>query len=208
MYIDDTMLNCSEKFHDGYRKDEAALKTIGDRIAHLLQEGGRADRGMHNEYEQQELAAWLSGEAIAPNGKKYNLSIDASGVNRLVRNKTKRPDLEVLYAICEIFNVDMEWLTRGNTIDHDDDKYDKFITSEAGVVARLVDHMDSENRRFMLSMVEHISKLDNEARLADVELAVIMARNIERLPESEQLKVRLLLSKMRQIGTNGGSPAM
>ncbi len=202
MYATDTikmfsMTSCKKNPEEGV----AVLDTIGERIDHLLRTGGKSDRG--TEYEQQELAAWLSGDALAPNGKRYNVAIDSSGVNRLVRDKTKRPSLDALYAICDIFHVDMEWLTRGRSLAVADDRGN--MSDEADQIAALVDGMDKENRDFVLSMVRHISNLDNETRQLDIELAIILARNIDRMPEQDQPRIRLLLSQIqsRKLASSG-----
>lgn len=64
-------------------------ETMGDRIAMLLREGGRQDRDGW-EYEQQELYAWLTGQAPAPNGVVYDFEIgDKSFVSRLINDKIR-----------------------------------------------------------------------------------------------------------------------
>lgn len=180
---------------------EIVLDTIGDRILYLLRTSGRSDRGV--EYEQQELAAWLSGEEIAPNGKKYNFKLDRSYVNRLVGNKPKRYEIEILSAICDIFGVDLEWLGRGKTIEVPDEQSDIFIAPEAGKIALLMERMEVENRQTILYIAERISRLDNELRQSDYEVAKILARNIDVIPAPDRSRARLLLA---QISANRRPP--
>ena len=197
MYMNDTIgfFDIKSRNQKIELSGDAVLDTIGDRILHLLRTSGRSDRGA--EYEQQELAAWLSGESAAPNGKKYNFKLDRSYVNRLVGNKPKRYEIDVLGAICEIFNVDFGWLALGIVKPEPEESSDIFMTPEAGEIALLIDRMEAENRQAILYLVKHISRLDNELRQSDYELAKILARNIDGISTADRSRARLLLAQIQ-----------
>ena len=184
------------------QEKDVVLDTIGDRIFHLLRTHGRADRG--SDYSQLELVSWLNGETVAPDGRKYAVGTNKSTLNRIISDKMKSPPLEVLSAICDIFGVDLEWLGRGNTIQLDEkEKSDIFMQPEAGEIVLLMERMEVENRQIILYMAKHISRLDNELRQSDYELAKILARNIEGISAADRSRARLLLS---QISANRREP--
>lgn len=207
MYTSATMLrlyHCENNFNNEIVGD-VVLDTMGDRILDLLKSQGRADRG--TDYEQQELMEWLTGEKLAPNGERYSFNIDRSHVSRLVRNKIKNPPWDELGAICDIFHTDLEWLVRGKIIpaEEKEESADIFMTPEAGMVALLVDSMEEENRQFILSVATYIGRLDNDARQWDYEIAKILARNIEQLPNGDRARARLLLSQIQPQDRPGRS---
>ncbi|HSG62584.1 MAG TPA: hypothetical protein VLA24_14245, partial [Pseudomonadales bacterium] len=89
--------------------------TMGDRILTLMRRRGRDDRG--REYEQRELVAMLNGDIVAPDGRFYNISTSATAISRLIGGDLTRPSLEILDAICSMFDSDMEWIVRGRTLE-------------------------------------------------------------------------------------------
>jgi DNA-binding transcriptional ArsR family regulator len=172
------------------------LDTTGERIMHLLRQQGRAETG--EAYRQADLLAWLTGEQVAPNGKRYEFSISKSHLSQLINEKLENKIVDEYRAIGEIFNVDMEWLLNGNVVGEPEESSDIFMTPEAGEIALLIDRMEAENRQAILYLVKHISRLDNELRQSDYELAKILARNIDGISTADRSRARLLLAQIQR----------
>lgn len=198
MYMHDTMLDCSKKQNlQKAIESIEMLDTIGDRVDWLLKSTGRDDRG--NDYEQKELAAWLTGEDVARNGKRYNLSFGRGMVSRMVTNQIKLFSPDLINALCEIFDTDAEWLLRCNTLTAPEPKqHDIFTAPETGEVALLVDRMDPSNRQFMLAVARHIARKDSETKMLDTELADIVTKYINLLQNGDRERAKLIIAQIRR----------
>lgn len=101
---------------NGINLNEDNMKTIGDRIEQLLRERGRARYEGAPPYTQVELVEMLTGKRPAPNGKYYSVSTNKSTVSRVLTDKQELP-YDVLFAICDMFDTDTEWILRGNVLE-------------------------------------------------------------------------------------------
>lgn len=106
MRIDATLIS---HCNNGINLNEDNMKTIGDRIEQLLRERGRARYEGAPPYTQVELVEMLTGKRPAPNGKYYSVSTNKSTVSRVLTDKQELP-YDVLFAICDMFDTDTEWI--------------------------------------------------------------------------------------------------
>ncbi len=118
--------------YNGINLNEDKMKTTGDRIEQLLRDFGRARYEGAPAYTQVELVEMLTGKRQAPNGKYYNVSTNKSTVSRVLTDKQELP-YDVLFAICDMFDTDTEWILRGNVLEPEK-IIDRFMTNEANEV--------------------------------------------------------------------------
>ena len=159
--------------------------TIGDRVMQLLRDRGRIDRG--NAYSQAELVAMLNGEMAAPDGRKRYVKTNRSTISRMINDKMKYPPLDILIAMCEMFDTDLEWLARGNVAQGEPGR--PWHSDEAYTVAALVDNMPESFRRNLAALLQELHDARQreiaERRQLDIEIAQLLQENISIL-ESHQ----------------------
>ena len=129
MRIDATLIS---HCNNGINLNEDRMKTTGDRIEQMLRDFGRARYEGAPPYTQVELVEMLTGKRQAPNGKYYNVSTNKSTVSRVLTDKQELP-YDVLFAICDMFDTDTEWILRGNVLEPEK-IIDRFMTNEANEV--------------------------------------------------------------------------
>ena len=178
-------------------------ETLGRRIDSCLWEMGMRD-GLGDAYEQNDLIAWLSGQTVAPNGKKYKIkSANQSTVNRTIRDNMKRPPLDMLAAIAEISGRSLDWLITGEeNFANGNDKHDIYMTPEAGEVGAIVDTMDRDSR---LSILQLCREWKNNRTLAITQgellsdtqkrLAYVIDSAREFMPTQDFLKLKNLVDR-------------
>lgn len=114
MRIDATLIShCNNGIN---QTEDYCMKTIGDRIEQMLRDFGRARYEGAPPYTQVELVEMLTGKRQAPNGKYYNVSTNKSTVSRVLTDKQELP-YDVLFAVCDMFDTDTEWILRGNVLE-------------------------------------------------------------------------------------------
>ena len=167
-----TLINSYKTRANGNMKD-----TIGRRIDNLLWAQGNLD-DLGRPYMQAELISWLSGETVAPNGKRYNVrSSNQSTISRIINDEMRNPPIETLVAIAEIFNRSLDWLLTGE--ERVESKVEAFITTEAGKIGALVDDMDKDQRELILAICQQFARLDKLAKHAYDEVAAVNSKAAE-----------------------------
>lgn len=162
------------------RTEDYRMKTFGDRIEQLLRDFGRARYEGAPPYTQVELTDMLTGKRPGPDGKFYKVDTNKSTINRIIQ-RGKEPSFEVLFAICDLFNTDTEWILRGNVLEPEKIP-DKFNTDEANEVGAMVDKMQPQTRQMMLTGAQ--SALRWEKALLQIQQ--------DKLMESQRKVARLL----------------
>lgn len=152
------------------------LDTIGDRLNQLLRERGRNDR--NEAYTQVDLTDMLTGRATAPNGQRYNIRTNKSTINRILTDK-QEPPLEIIFAICDIFNQDLRWILRGDVAA---EPPALAWSEEAEIIAGLVDSLLPRSRRLVEIVARNLLAIDNEQRENEKELIELLMENINLLP--------------------------
>lgn len=204
---------------DTMSDNELAVR-LGRRVSELLWDDGVKDVG--GKYSQQELLAWLRGEAVAPNGKRYDIrSANYSTLNRIINGNMQRPPLEILTAIADIFDRSLHWLITGDerTDGGYNDPYDVFIHTESSAIGKLADEMDESNRTLVLEIcrsirrLEHsvkrvrdevamkeseLSEKDVELREIQKELASVWTNTIEDIPENQRRAISRLVARAHE----------
>lgn len=160
------------------------MKTIGDRIEQLLRDFGRARHEGAAPYTQVELTEMLTGARPGPNGKYYKVSTNKSTVNRILTDKQEPPH-DLLFALCDMFDTDTEWILRGNVLEPEKIP-DRFMTDEANEVGAMVDRMQPSTRQMMLNAARAAMQLENELLEAYREIARLLEENINLLSNGDR----------------------
>jgi Helix-turn-helix len=199
-------------------EEDLMLDTVGDRILHLMRDRGRAER--RREYTQSELLAMLTGDMDAPNGKRYDVKTNRSSLSRIISGDQK-PSLDLLDAICDMFNTDLEWLGRGNSIE-EPMSIEAFVTDEANEGGAMIDQLLPQFRRFAIAAIVAIRDLEVDyrseigefekrqkdlesatsgLRIKQTKLARLITDMLETMPEEERRHNQQLF---HDINTNNG----
>ena len=187
----DAMLNCQ---HNSNHHEEGTivLETIGDRMTDFLRARGRADRG--EAYTQKELFEMLNGVRLGPNGKRYHIGTNRSTLNRILTDK-QEPPLNILFAFCEMFETDTEWILRGNVLEPEKVP-DRFMTDEANEVGALIDAMSSRSRRLMKLIGENLEEADREQRRKNEDVTRLLESLTHLLSENQRNAVSDILRSL------------
>lgn len=164
------------------------MKTIGDRIEQLLKEFGRARYDGAPPYTQVDLMEMLTGQRPAPDGKYYHVSTNKSTINRILMDK-QQPSHEVLFAICDMFNTDTEWILRGNMLEPEKIP-DKFNTDEANRIGAIVDDMLPPTRRLLEMIANELLEIDQRQHASNLRNAELLTKYINQMANGDQQKAR------------------
>lgn len=204
MRIDATMISCYTKIINKNENDED-MKTIGDRIEQLLKDFGRARYEGAPPYTQVDFMEMLTGKRPAPDGKYYHVSTNKSTLNRILTNK-QQPSHELLFAICDMFNTDTEWILRGNVLEPEKIP-DRFMTDEANEVGAIIDQMKPPSRQVLLAAAkaaldaERILQKQAEQQIleSEKELARIMKSYIIHLENGDRKLIDAYIDRIDRI---------
>ena len=181
------------------------MQTIGDRIGWLLRRKGRDDHADEKRYLQADLVAWLNGDEVAPNGKKYDIGTSKQAMSRLINDKVQNLNPDVLRAICEIFDTDADWILFGESAATAPNGYDIHMTPEAGEIARIVDRLDEEDRICVLRLCQRLMRrtveydmVSSELLKTQKEFVYVVDRAMEFIPESQRAAMRELIAQMER----------
>lgn len=191
MQIDATLIS---HCYNGINLNEDRMKTTGDRIEQLLRDFGRARYEGAPAYTQIELVEMLTGERQAPNGKYYKVNTNKSTVSRILTDKQELP-YDVLFAICDMFDTDTEWILRGNVLEPERIP-DKFNTDEANEVGAMIDAMLPRSRLSMLVLARNLAEADKEDRRKDIEITRFLQsldQSLTHLTDSQRSEIADIL---------------
>lgn len=198
-----TMINCYTNVIN--QIEDYCMKTIGDRIEQLLKDFGRARYEGAPPYTQVELMEMLTGKRPGPNGKYYKVSTNKSTLNRILTNKQELSH-DILFAICDMFNTDTEWILRGNVLEPEKIP-DRFMTDEANQVGAIMDQMQPPSRQVLLAAAK--AALEAERQLqkqaeqqifeSEKELARIMKSYISHLENGDRKVVNAYIDRIDRI---------
>lgn len=170
--------------NNGINLNEDSMKTIGDRIEQLLRDFGRARHEGAAPYTQVELTEMLTGARPGPNGKYYKVSTNKSTINRILTDKQEPPH-DLLFALCDMFDTDTEWILRGNVLEPEKIP-DRFMTDEANEVGAMIDQMSPSTRQMMIAAARAAMQLEIELMESQKEIARLLEENISLLENSDR----------------------
>lgn len=191
MRIDATLIS---HCNNGINLNEDKMKTIGDRIEQLLRDFGRARHEGAAPYTQVELTEMLTGVRPGPNGKYYKVSTNKSTVNRILTDKQEPPH-DLLFALCDMFDTDTEWILRGNVLEPEKIP-DKFNTDEANEVGAMIDQMSQSTRQMMMAAARAAMQLENELLETQSELVELLRENIQFMENGARKKVDTYIDRI------------
>lgn len=200
MRIDATLIShCSNGVNQ-------TVKTIGDRIEQLLRDFGRARYSGAPPYTQVEFTDMLTGVRSAPNGKYYRVSTNKSTVNRILTDKQELP-YDLLFAICDMFDTDTEWILRGNVLEPEkipvlemEKIPNKFNTDEANDVGAMIDDMLPQTRRFLETIAAGLLEIDQRQHESNMRAAELLSAYITEMRNGDRQHAREYIQSTGFVG--------
>lgn len=177
--------------------EEIEMETIGDRVQEILRKRGRDDR--NEPYEQWELVAMLNGKMTAPNGQRYRVpNANKSTISKMI-NGNQRWQLEIISAICLMFEQDANWLFHGEAIDVESTPQ-QFISDEANEAGAIIDRLDPDLRDAVMQMIRSLQSVNNERRALQRSVTSLLVDGIPNLNPNDQIRARSILNKIDSSG--------
>lgn len=176
--------------------EDYCMKTFGDRIEQLLRDFGRARYEGAPPYTQVELTDMLTGKRPGPDGKFYKVDTNKSTINRIIQ-RGKEPSFEVLFAICDMFDTDTEWILRGNVLEPEKIP-DRFMTDEANEVGAMIDQMSQSTRQMMVMTARSATQLEKELLESQRVIAKLMEGYINLLESGDRIIAREHIDRIFQ----------
>lgn len=136
----------------------------------------------------------LTGVRPGPNGKYYKVSTNKSTVNRILTDKQEPPH-DLLFALCDMFDTDTEWILRGNVLEPEKIP-DKFNTDEANEVGAMIDQMSQSTRQMMMAAARAAMQLENELLETQSELVELLRENIQFMENGARKKVDTYIDRI------------
>lgn len=196
MFIDD-MLPCDyflTTTNDSESIDEIdEMETIGDRVDEILRRRGRDERG--EPYDRWELVAMLSGQMDAPDGKRYAITnANKSTVSKMMNNK-QRWQLDMLVAICDMFDQDANWLLRGEYLDQAVE-VEQFVSEEANEAGAIIDHLDTDIRTIVMSLLRSLYSVNRERRELQRSAHSLLLDTVGDMKPEDRIRAQSVLNKI------------
>lgn len=101
----------------------------------------------------------------------------------------QQPSHEVLFAICDMFNTDTEWILRGNMLEPEKIP-DKFNTDEANRIGAIVDDMLPPTRRLLEMIANELLEIDQRQHASNLRNAELLTKYINQMANGDQQKAR------------------
>ena len=174
------------------------MKTTGDRIEQLLRDFGRARHEEAPPYTQVELVEMLTGKRQAPNGKYYKVNTNKSTVSRILTDKQDLP-YDMLFAICDMFDTDTEWILRGNVLEPEKIP-DRFNTDEANEVGAMIDDMLPQTRRFLETIAAGLLEIDQRQHESNMRAAELLSAYITEMRNGDRQHAREYIQSTGFVG--------
>ncbi len=156
-------------------------RTPGERLDFLLRRQGNLDKG--EKYSQYDLCYFLTGEEVAPNGKRYGIQTSRSAINRYVTGRQEMT-YEIINAVCEIFGVTADWLLRGE--ETEEEEKDVFMTPEAGEIAAIVDGMSLPARQEIIAIAHAVTAAHQAQQVEQQNLIRILTKVGQALTQEDR----------------------
>lgn len=146
-------------------------QTMGDRIALLLRRLGMT---------QMQLVRKLKSKGVL---------VTKSYMSRIIQDEIENPRKEVLFAIADSLDIDMEELLRGNHRPSVDSSLSRRVLD----AAMTIEDMDEDVKEYVLDCIEKATRVDGkirslERRAMELQTEIITIKN--RARESPRIRAR------------------
>lgn len=131
--------------------------------------------------------------------KPYNIDISYPGYSKIESGITQTPRHEILIAISEVLEVSLDELIAGKPAP--EIKPTAYFSPEAEEVANIVDKLDNDTKKIVVSLAHQLLEIDTERRALHSEMYELLQNNEGAIRDSDKPLAKSVLRQMGQHRT-------